>query len=209
MAAGWQAQGLEYSSEAVTLCRSRGLHVTQGEASALIRQGAQFDVISAFEVLEHLRSPGELLRDARDLLTPSGLLYLTTPNFNALLRHLEGSDFSAVSYPDHLCFFSPKSLRYLARKHGFRLAKFRTTGLDPWKLKRAMIHRSSRSITPQDPDQDSTLLIGHASARAGCRTALREAAHTSRWVALAKGSVNTLTNVFGCGDTLKAWLVKT
>ena len=207
-AAGWQAQGLEYSSEAIKLCRSRGLRVTQGDASTLIRQGAQFDVISAFEVLEHLRSPGDLLRDARALLTPSGLLYLTTPNFNSLLRHLEGGNFSAICYPDHLCFFSPQSLRQLARKHGLKVARLRTTGLDPWRLKTAMLPRIPRSSSSHSNDQDSGSLIGHASPPAGCRAALREATYSSRWGALAKGGVNTLVSLFGCGDTLKAWLVK-
>jgi hypothetical protein len=188
--------------------RSRGLRVTQGDASTLIRQDAQFDVISAFEVLEHLRSPGDLLRDARALLTPSGLLYLTTPNFNSLLRHLEGGNFSAICYPDHLCFFSPQSLRQLARKHGLKVARLRTTGLDPWRLKRAMLPRITRSSSSHSNDQDSGSLIGHASPPAGCRAALREATYSSRWGALAKGGVNTLVSLFGCGDTLKAWLVK-
>lgn len=207
--AGWQAQGLEYATEAVSLCHSRGLRVTQGDAKNLIDEGAQFDVISAFEVLEHLRSPGELFRSARSLLKPGGLLFLTTPNFNALLRHLERSNFSVVSYPDHLCFFSPQSLRELASEHGFKVVKLRTTGLDPWRLKDAILGHRTRRHGSSNSQQQSGAMNQHASPRVGSQATLREATYSSFWGALAKGSVNTLVNAFRCGDTLKAWLVKT
>ncbi|MCS5704706.1 class I SAM-dependent methyltransferase [Synechococcus sp. FGCU-3] len=197
-AAHWRPAGMEFSQDAVALCRQRGLEVLQGANASSAFFGKHFDVVTAFEVLEHLRTPGDLLRDAASLLMPGGLLYLTTPNFNTLLRHVECDAFQMLCSPEHLCFFTPASLRRLAVRHGFRVAAMRTTGLDPWRLKKAL--RLGNPLRTNDS--------GAPPSAVDPLNALREAAHTRRRVALLKASVNSLVNAFGAGDTLKAWLVK-
>jgi SAM-dependent methyltransferase len=197
----WKAFGIEFSPAAVSLCQRRGLQVVQGSTGPSLSSTTQcrtFDVVTAFEVLEHLRDPGDLLNDASMLLDSGGLLYLTTPNFNAFLRHLERDRFSPVSYPDHLCFFTPASLRILAARHGFRVAALRTTGLDPWRLKHAL--RPCRLSTINDLDVQSNV--------SDARTVLRVSVYERRHMALLKAAVNSIVNVVGAGDTLKAWLVK-
>jgi SAM-dependent methyltransferase len=197
-AAHWQAMGMEFSDSAVSLCRSRGLEVFQGSSATTALNNRKFDVITAFEVLEHLRAPGDLLSDSAKLLDDGGILYLTTPNLNAFLRYFEGDNFAPVSYPDHLCFFTLKSLRNLANRHGFRVAAVRTSGLDPFRLKRCLMNQQSL-ITP---DQSET-----PRSQVSCSD-LREAAFSHPSIALLKASVNTFLNMTGTGDTLKAWLVK-
>lgn len=202
--ANWQVTGLELSEAAVTLCSQRGLDVVQGASAATALPGRHFDVVTAFEVLEHLRTPGDLLRDAASLLERGGLMYLTTPNFNALMRHLERDRFAPVSYPDHLCFFTPASLRSLAARHGFRVAALRTTGLDPWRLMQGLNPRRP----PQSTDSVAASTSVASSTAADPRGELRAAAYTRRRVALVKYAVNAMVNVVGSGDTLKAWLVR-
>lgn len=197
-AAHWQATGMEFSEAAVSLCRDRGLDVVQGASASNVLSGRHFDVVTAFEVLEHLRSPGDLLNDAASLLRSGGLMYLTTPNFNALLRHLERDNFAPISYPDHLCFFTPASLRHLAARFGFRVASLQTTGLDPWRLKQSL--RVGRY--PEASDSAARPIGTDA------RSELRAAVYSSRRMALLKSAVNALVNAAGAGDTLKAWLVK-
>lgn len=160
--------------------------------------GQRFDVVTAFEVLEHLRSPGDIFKDAFELLRSGGLFYLTTPNFNSILRYLEGYKFESVSFLDHLSLFTPKSLHALAVRHEFSVAALRTTGLDPWRLKKCLKSAGKPSSSPSS-SQHFTV---------ASRSSLREAAFTSRRVALAKATVNSLVNALGSGDTLKAWLVK-
>jgi len=197
-AAHWQPTGMKFSEAAVSLCRERGVEVVQGALAANALSGRRFDVVTAFEVLEHLRSPVDLLSEAFTLLERGGLMYLTTPNFNALLRHLEREGFAPISYPDHLCFFTPATLRQLAARHGFRVASLQTTGLDPWRLKHCLRVGRSPEAT------DSSELPAVKDARSEFRTIF----YTSRGMALLKTSVNALVNAVGAGDTLKAWLVK-
>jgi SAM-dependent methyltransferase len=197
-AAHWRPTGMEFSQAAIALCRQRGLEVAQGASAATALAGRRFDVVTAFEVLEHLRTPGDLLRDAASLLESGGLMYLTTPNFNALLRHLERDRFAMVSYPEHLCFFTPASLGRLAARHGFRVAALRTTGLDPWRLKQGLM--------PAPPRQAED--CGSPSSAADPRSVLRAAVYTRRRMALLKAAVNAMVNAVGAGDTIKAWLVR-
>ena len=197
-AAHWHPLGMEFSKDAVSLCCKRGLQVLQGANASTAFAGEHFDVVTSFEVLEHLRTPGDLLIDAASVLKPGGLLYLTTPNFNALLRHLERDEFQMLAYPEHLCFFTPASLRRLATRHGFRIAALCTTGLDPSRLKKAL--RAGHLLK-----RDNS---GAAPGAVASQSDLREASHTRRSVALLKAAVNAFVNAFGAGDTLKAWLVK-
>jgi SAM-dependent methyltransferase len=197
-AAHWQPTGMEFSEDAVTLCHQRGLSVTQGARAVTAFAGGCFDVVTAFEVLEHLRNPGDLFQDAACLLEPGGLLYITTPNYNSLLRFLERDRFAMVAYPDHLCLFTSGSLRRLAARHNFRIATLRTSGLDPYRLMRALrpspLQQTTDSVSPSST-------IAH-------RNALREASYAHPHAALLKASVNALVNAIGAGDTLKVWLVK-
>ena len=47
-----------------------------------------YDLVLAIEVLEHLENPWHFLREVRKLLTPGGILILTTPNVDSTLDRL-------------------------------------------------------------------------------------------------------------------------
>ncbi len=47
----------------------------------------EFDVITSFEVLEHINNPVEEIKIFHKLLRLGGLVYLTTPNFNSISRY--------------------------------------------------------------------------------------------------------------------------
>jgi SAM-dependent methyltransferase len=81
-----------------------------------------FDVVWCTEVLEHMNSPGFLLRECRRLLRDEGLLLLTVPNsafYVFRLLHLLGKTCSDLQHPGHLHFFSHSSLKRLLEEHHF------------------------------------------------------------------------------------------
>jgi 2-polyprenyl-3-methyl-5-hydroxy-6-metoxy-1,4-benzoquinol methylase len=76
--------GLELSSEAAAVARARtGLLVTDGYLSDLDSTWA-FDVIAAFDVLEHIADESGVLREMRERLRPGGCLILTVPAHQSL-----------------------------------------------------------------------------------------------------------------------------
>jgi 2-polyprenyl-3-methyl-5-hydroxy-6-metoxy-1,4-benzoquinol methylase len=193
---GWSAQGSEFSTAAAALCRKRGLSVTQRPLSQAGFTPASFDVITAFEVLEHVNDPSELISSVRFLLRPGGLFYLTTPNFDSLLRFAEGEKFKMLCYPEHLCFYTKSSLSNLARLHNFRLLRLRTTGLDLSRAKNL-----ARGPAQRSSPSNSAMLRKDLDV-------LRARFQTNRPMGLIKFFANCALSGLGLGDTLKGYLLK-
>ena len=81
---GWEVFGTEYSSTAVNLCESKGILMKSGKLDPKsFDTTKEFDVITSFEVLEHINNPIEELQNIKKLLRKGGLFYCTTPNFNS------------------------------------------------------------------------------------------------------------------------------
>ncbi len=122
--AGYQVTGLDVSRPQLELARRRfGLSslypMTLGEYA---RQAAvSFDVITAFQVLEHVADPVAFLADARKLLAPQGYLAVGVPNWRAWRIFRDPLD----APPNHLTRWSPSSLRVALERSGFEVLKLR------------------------------------------------------------------------------------
>ncbi len=89
------------------------------DALASIPSGERFDVITMFESIEHLPRPRETLSALRELLTPGGVLYLSTPNSLCLRARLQKERWPNYVTRSHLFYFTERSLRKLLRQSGF------------------------------------------------------------------------------------------
>lgn len=81
-------------------------------------EGQRFDLITCFQVMEHLWNPGELARDVNAMLKPGGLFVTVTHNSRALSARLLG-DKSPIFDIEHLQLFSQKTIRALLQRAGF------------------------------------------------------------------------------------------
>jgi len=113
---------VDISPTAVDLCRLRGLKVRAGDFATL-SYDRTFDAITLWDVVAHLREPGNLLRRARRLLSPSGRLVVKVPAFGwlsfppiAVWGRLAGTVLGA---PSHIQYFTPRSLSALLETCGF------------------------------------------------------------------------------------------
>jgi len=130
---GWQVWGLDLSKEAVVEARKilktrRIYRKTLNDCNFLPNF---FDLVVIFQTIEHAQSPLELLKKARKILKPRGLLLLTTPNTSGWQAKIMGRHWFSYRHPDHFWFFSQKSLEILLRQAGF--AKIRK-GKDPARV---------------------------------------------------------------------------
>jgi len=79
-----------------------------------------FDLILAFDILEHLRSPVVFLEQCRSLLSEKGTLFLTTPNTQSLEKMLRPATWSGATDPQHRILFTRYSLGFLLSKTGLK-----------------------------------------------------------------------------------------
>jgi len=130
---GWQVWGLDLSAEAVAQARkilkTRRIYQQTLEKSNFLPNF--FDLVTIFQTIEHEQSPLELLKKVRRILKPKGILLLTTPNASGWQAKIMDRRWFSYRHPDHLWFFSQKSLEILLKKAGFVKIK---KGKDPARV---------------------------------------------------------------------------
>lgn len=120
---GFRCTGIDVSPAAVQLCRSKGLEAFEGNFLSHAFSG-KFDVITLWDVMEHLRAPAQFARRAGELLTSQGSLVLKIPSPGALnfqiLRALPSRGGTLLGAPGHVQYFTQASLSRLLSQAGFR-----------------------------------------------------------------------------------------
>lgn len=131
--AGYQVFGHEYADHLAQWTEAnRKFRVYRGD---LTKIQEQFDIITLFDVLEHVPSPKELFANVKRLLRPEGIAVVFTPNFDSLGISLMQRQSNLIMPCDHLTYFTLKSSGFLARKFGFEILLNVTKGLDIGDLK--------------------------------------------------------------------------
>lgn len=116
---GFAAEGVDISSYAVKYCRKHGLAAKTGTVFS-VKKNNYYDVVAAFELIEHEREPLKVLQAVFQLLKKNGLIVISTPNYNSLSRKLFGRFWIGYRHREHLYFFSPKTIATLLKKSGFK-----------------------------------------------------------------------------------------
>ena len=79
------------------------------------------DVVVAGELVEHLDRPGDFLEAVKPLVTPDGVLVLTTPNAHSLTNVLGALAGRELVNPDHVAWLSWRTLATLLGRHGWTI----------------------------------------------------------------------------------------
>ena len=118
--AGWQVTGIELVAEAAEAARQQhGLAVATGSAESQLQGDEQLDVITMWDVVEHLRQPKGVFARCWKALKPGGWLIFAIPNINSFDRQLFGNAWLGWETQRHLFFFDEVTLPRLLRETGF------------------------------------------------------------------------------------------
>jgi SAM-dependent methyltransferase len=121
-------------SEMAALCRSKGLEVVEATIEDATGCEEAFDLITSFELLEHLHEPRALFQKAFEMLRPGGHILVTTLNGEGFDIQILWEKSKSVSPPHHLNFFNPRSLARLCESVGFRVEEVSTPGHLDWDI---------------------------------------------------------------------------
>lgn len=82
-----------------------------------------FDLITMFDVIEHMQSPLSLLEECFRVLKKNGKIVITTPNIDSAGRILIGKKWHGYSDLTHKYLFTRESLAFTAEKAGFKILR--------------------------------------------------------------------------------------
>jgi 2-polyprenyl-3-methyl-5-hydroxy-6-metoxy-1,4-benzoquinol methylase len=108
---GWETVGLEISEYASSYARDHlGLDVHTGTLETSTFPPESFDVVTAWDVIEHVPNPVEFFTTISVLLKPGGWFACGTPNFDSWARKIRQQNWHHLRPPEHLSYFSPQTL---------------------------------------------------------------------------------------------------
>ncbi len=118
---GFAVSGVEISAFAANIGRKKGLNISVGDILSNQKPENFFDVVTMFDVLEHMTNPFREMLEARLTLKSGGLLVINTPNGQSLLSKIMKTRWHLVVPPEHLFYFSPQNLSEYLGKNGFEI----------------------------------------------------------------------------------------
>jgi SAM-dependent methyltransferase len=149
---GWKVTGADVSEKALQIGQRHASFPLIRVSLDELLSNERYDVVTAFEVLEHQPNPLDYLKKLKELATENGHVFCTVPNW-------ECGSVQSATRPDwippvHLCFFTVRALQRLGQLAGFALVKTGIIWTDPTPKKvRALMKWSWRRFrrVPREP----------------------------------------------------------
>lgn len=127
---GWEVVGTEVSQFGARYAREKlGLDVRLGTLRKVGFPDEAFDVVTMWDVLEHVVDPLGELQEVRRILRPDGLVSIITPDAGSLVARCLGKrweEFRRVR--EHVHFFSRPTITQILQRSGFAVVKFESAG---------------------------------------------------------------------------------
>lgn len=114
---GYDACGIDFNNKAIEYGAVRyglGKVIAVKDINELAQENKTYDIITLFDVIEHVEHPQALLLSLKGLLRKGGMLILSAPNNRMFWR-------PALDYPPHhLSRFYPATIRTFLSRSGFK-----------------------------------------------------------------------------------------
>jgi len=168
---GFEVEGQDICGPLLDMAARRfGCTVHRGFLCDVELPPHSFDVIAMVDVLEHLKDPETELGLVRTLRKPGGILFILTPNDQALVRRLAKLSYTlsfhrfvfpmkSLYYIDHLSYFNRRSLSLLLKRTGFEMVHCETKNPELTRLSLPPAYRFCTKLL--------FLLSGHLNNMAG------------------------------------------
>jgi SAM-dependent methyltransferase len=118
--------GIEMQDQAYKVARAKHNKIfktTLEDFSKKKQFRGKFDLVIASGLIEHLRNPNNLVKVAANLLKDDGILVIQTPFADSFLAKILGRFWPPYSAPEHIHYFSRKSMGLLLGNNNFELLR--------------------------------------------------------------------------------------
>lgn len=193
----WKTYGTEISTSLLKNATKKNHTMFKSLDEIPESEYGQFDIIVSLEVIEHLPNPHYYIEKFEKLLRKDGGLYMTTPNFNSLARHILGANWNNIVFPEHLCYFTKKTMKKLLTKYNFQEKYTKTEGISPSRFAYTFLkwrHKDKTTKFKYDYNERDRNLSAQIDKKS--------------LLSLIKKATNRFLNTTNSGETLKVFYVK-
>lgn len=122
--------GLEFNEVSIAKAAQRGLRLVADDLHEHVRRApGGYTVACAFQVLEHVPSPGEFVRSLASAVAPGGRIIVSVPSADSFLGRQTGNPLNLP--PHHLTWWPDRSFEVIAEPMGLKLMNVEHHPLDP------------------------------------------------------------------------------
>lgn len=122
---GWNVAGVEPSRFASDYAHQKyGIFIVNGFVNETNFPNESFDVITLWDVFEHLPNPNEVLEIAYKWIKPGGIIIITTPNTASWLRKRYQDNWAGWDTPRHYHIYNKNNLSAMLTRAGFDITKY-------------------------------------------------------------------------------------
>ncbi|MBI2995633.1 MAG: class I SAM-dependent methyltransferase [Candidatus Melainabacteria bacterium] len=126
---GWDVSGVEINEECVKEAKNKlNLDVRKGTLEEQHFPAETFDVVTCWDMIEHLLNPSNFLQQVNRILKPGGYFLLTTPDVGSIPAKVLGKRWMGYKSYEHVYFFNKKTIKLYLEANGFALTRFQYTG---------------------------------------------------------------------------------
>lgn len=188
---GWEVYGTELTDATISLAEKKGLNMSKGRLEDVQFEVNSFDLVVCIEVIEHVSFPQSFTSEIHRVLRSGGAVYISTPNFDSLLRRKLKGQYDVINYPNHLSYFTAKTLNSLFTSNGFKKESLVTNGISRTRVKTST-GKSNQAFVSETSDDE---ILRHRIEK--------------RWYLRGmKNMANGLLSAFKLGDSIKATFIK-
>ena len=143
---GWETTGVEISTPMADYARTelKLNNVFPGTLEEQRFEAESFDVITLWDVIEHLEDPRSVLAISRRLLKHDGILVIETQNVESVFARLMGRRWHHYKCAEHLWHFSPKTLSSLLALEHFTAMEMSSRWAGKYVTVNFALERSAR-----------------------------------------------------------------
>lgn len=161
--AGFTTKGVERDSSAAGYaCRELGLDVLQQDFWDL-PETEQFDVITMWDVLEHLDDPCQVIGKCARLTKDSGYILLQVPQIDSFFARLQKQQWIHLSL-EHVNYFNRKTIKMLLEQNGYEICSIKSSFELKFLLTHSLAYRLKKKKTGQKQCTNKDTFYEHKAA---------------------------------------------
>jgi 2-polyprenyl-3-methyl-5-hydroxy-6-metoxy-1,4-benzoquinol methylase len=122
---GWKTSGIELNQKEAVISAQRGHEVFQ-DFIENIDSRQKFDVITMWDVFEHIKNGHKTLSQIKSRLNPKGVLFMQIPNSHALAARIMQNRCKMFDGLEHVNLYNPPTIQRMAEMNGFKILNMET-----------------------------------------------------------------------------------